>query len=140
MPLAARKDGARALGYALPMTGEKQQDQELAPEPKRFAKNLAILMRWRGWNQSDLGRQSGVSQRHISDILRGHSDCTTDMAEQLAKAFGMHAWQLMVEDVTEEVLTSTDLKILVDSYLRYPQGRKLLMGAADMVREGPTGR
>ena len=69
------------------MAGEDVR--ETAPEPNRVIKSVATLMRWRGWNQSELSRRSGVSQRQISDLLRGQSDCTTGMAEQLAAAFGV---------------------------------------------------
>jgi transcriptional regulator with XRE-family HTH domain len=117
------------------MAGEDVR--EIAPEPNRVARNVAILMRWRDWNQSELSRRSGVSQRHISDLLRGLSDCTTEVTSQLAAAFAVPSWLLMVDDITEELLTTTDLKILVDACIHNPRGRKLILGAVDMVREPP---
>lgn len=135
MLLVPRKDGARASPYAARVDIDEQND-EVLPEPKQIAKALGVLMRWKDWNQSDLARESGVSQRHISDVLRGLSDCTTEMAEQLAAPFGMRAWQLMLPDLTEELLTSTNLKIIFETYLKHPGGRKLIDGAAEMVRGG----
>jgi len=131
MLLEHRKDTARASAYAFRMAGEGEKQRT----PTRAMRNVAILMRWKGWNQSELGRRSGVSQRHISDLLRGHADCTTEVVEQLAAAFGIPGWQLMVSDVTEELLTGTDLKIVVDTFVSNPRGRKLILGAVDMVRE-----
>jgi len=138
MLLKTRKDDASPLPYAFSMAGEDVR--EAASQPNRVIKSVAALMRWRGWNQSELSRRSGVSQRHISDLLRGQSDCTTGMADQLAQAFGVPSWLLMVSDITEELLTNTDLQILVDAYIRNPRGRKLIRGAVDMVRDNPDDR
>ncbi len=134
MVLELSKDSARAKQYAFSMvTGNVG-----LPEPTKVARNVAILMRWKGWNQSELARRSGVSQRHISDLLRSLSDCTTELVEQLAKAFGVPSWQIMMDDITEELLTNTDLRIVVETYVRNPNGRKLILGAADMVRSSKT--
>lgn len=132
MLLSLGKDGASASVYAVLMT--RDDVREATPELGTVARNLATLMRWKDWNQSELARRSEVSQRHISDILRGRSDCTTEMADQLAAAFGFRGWQLMLPDITEELLTSTDLRILVETYIKNPRGRKLIDAASDMVR------
>lgn len=50
--------------------------------------------------QSELSKKSGVAQSHISRILRGESDPTTDMLDALAKAFGRSA-----EDIVKETTT-----------------------------------
>jgi transcriptional regulator with XRE-family HTH domain len=112
-------------------------NDEVLPEPKAVARNLRILMRWHGWNQSELSRRSGVSQRHISDLLRGLSDCTTERLEEFARALRVPSWTLLMDDLTEDLLTSTALQIIVETYVKNPAGRKLISGAADMVRDAP---
>lgn len=128
MMLETRKDTAKAYLYPVSM------NQEQMPEPKPVGRNLAMLMRWKDWNQSDVSRKSGVSQRHISDILRGLSDPTTDIIEKLAESFAVQPWQMLMPDITEELLTSTDLRLIVETYISKPAGRKLIDGAAEMVR------
>lgn len=124
-----RKDSARAVLYAVPMADE----DELAPEPNTVAKNIATLMRLREWNQSELDRRSKVSQRHISDILRGQSDCTTEVIEKLADAFDIEPWQLMVPNLSDDLLAGQQLKRLISAYAEIPAGRALIDGAVDMV-------
>lgn len=114
---------------------EQEEPLEALGEPKAVGRNLAILMKWKSWNQSELSRRSGVSQRHISDVLSGQTDLTTEKVEKLALAFGLQAWQLLMPDITEELLTTTDLRIIVETYVSRPAGRKLIDGAAEMVRK-----
>ena len=133
MALHTRKDTAKPYQYRISMAGKNDS----VAVPTRVMRNVAVLMKWKGWNQSELDRKSGVSQRHISDLLRGHADCTTEVAEKLAAAFGVPSWLLMVDDITEELLTNTDLQIVVDTYVKRPNGRKLILGAVDMVRSTP---
>lgn len=130
MLLTYRKDGARTIPYPVSMG----PGTEAVAQPNAVGRNLAILMHWRGWNQTEVSRRSGVSQRHISDILRGHSDCTSEVMGQLAKAFGIPRWQLDMDDLTEELLTGTELQMIVDTYVRNPAGRKFISGAVEMVR------
>lgn len=133
MLLNARKDDAEAYLYAVSM-----DNLETPPEPRAIGRNLATLMKWKGWNQTELARRSGVSQRHISDILKGLTDPTTEMVEKLAGAFAVQSWQMMMSDITEDLLTSTDLQIVVATYVSTPAGRRLIDGAAEMVRKSAT--
>lgn len=128
--LLERKDSANDSDYA----GSMDQDQTF-PEPKAVGRNLALLMKWKGWNQTEVSRRSEVSQRHISDVLRGLTDPTTEIIEKLAGAFGVQVWQMVMGDITEELLTSTDLRLIVETYISTPAGRKLIEGAAEMVRK-----
>lgn len=134
MTLRPGKDSASDLPYPDSMEGE---DSEAPGFPTVVAKNTATLMKLKGWNQSELGRRSTVSQRHISDLLRGYSDCTTEVIVQLAGAFGIAPWVLMIEDLPAEVLESQRLRILVETYIQNPAGRKLIEGAVDMVSGAP---
>lgn len=133
MLLTLHKDDARACLYAVRM--EQEEPLESPGEPKAVGRNLAVLMKWKGWNQSETSRRSGVSQRHISDVLSGQTDLTTEKVEQLAASFSLQGWQLLMPDITEELLTTTDLQIIVDTYISKPAGRKLIDGAAEMVRK-----
>lgn len=132
MPVTV-KDGATVPVYPRFMSEGSHKEQ--APEPTQVAKNLRVLMKWRDWNQSDLARHAKVSQRHISDVLRGHSDCTTEMVGAFAKAFRVPLWKLTMEGLSEDLLTSTDLEIIVEAFVNNPQGRRLLLGAVDMVKQ-----
>lgn len=46
--------------------------------------------------QSELKRQSGLAQSTIGRALSGETAATVDTVEQIAKAYGLEAWQLLV--------------------------------------------
>lgn len=66
------------------------------------ASNLRALMLHAGMekkgepNQSDLARASGANQRTVGRILAREQSPTVEMLETIARAFGLHAWQLLI--------------------------------------------
>lgn len=103
-----------------------------------FALNLARLMDRLGLNQSQLSRKTGVSQRHISALLRGESDCTLQIAEEIAKPFGLRGWQLMLPRMPDELIDSPRLSSLVESYIEASdEGRAVFDALAIRERRIP---
>lgn len=80
-----------------------------------LARNLAALMAETGWNQVELSRRSGVSQRQISNILRQETGCSIEHADAIAKAFGLHGWHLIMPTLRRDIETGA-LTRLVDRY------------------------
>lgn len=66
------------------------------------AANLRALMLHAGMekkgepNQSELARASGANQRTVGRILAHEQSPTVEMLETIARAFGLHAWQLLI--------------------------------------------
>lgn len=88
----------------------------------------------REWNQLELSKKSGVSQRMISAILSQESGCSVETADALAHAFGLHGWHLIMPNLTEDLLKSKAVQELFDSYINAtPEGRALIDAMA--VRE-----
>lgn len=52
-------------------------------------------------NQSTLARVSGADQRTVGRILAHEQSPTVDMLETIARAFGLHAWQLLIPGYSE---------------------------------------
>lgn len=134
-------DGASDSLHAFEMQKKNVHPaQELADNERRYpargpvARNLKALMDSRDWNQSDLARQSGVSQRHISDILRGRTDTTAAWLDKLAAPFERKGFELMVDGLHAEIgASSAQLAAMIQAYVRDPQVRKLLDGAFALV-------
>ena len=104
-------------------------------------RNLTALMDVRGWNQSELARQSGVSQRMISHLLRDEASCSIETAEALATAFGLNGWHLLLPNLPHDLLDSPSLRRLVDSYISAPQsGRALFDLMAERERKPNHGK
>jgi transcriptional regulator with XRE-family HTH domain len=53
---------------------------------KRFQSNLEHLLLDRGWSQSDLAREMGVSPQYVHKYLRGTNSPGLDVVERFAKA------------------------------------------------------
>lgn len=61
-----------------------------------FGAVLKELMRQRGWTQRDLSMASGISQRQISNLVKGTQSATLDTAEAIAQAFDLQTWHLLI--------------------------------------------
>ena len=90
---------------------------------RTVAENLKALMAHRKWTQIQLEAKSGISQSHISNIIREENDPSTAKLDAIASAFGIPAWLLMIPDLPIEVLDSPELPHLVDRYRRFAAGR-----------------
>ncbi len=68
-----------------------------------LAENLAKLMMLddpeRKIAQKDMGKMAGCNQRTIGRILSKDMGATVDTLDGIAKAFGLHTWQLMTPDL-----------------------------------------
>ncbi len=124
-----------ATAVQLPLLRQtaKQRLYRCYVAPKRpstrasLSKNLRTLMTIRAWNQMELSKKSGVSQRMISSILSEESGCSVETADALAHAFGLHGWHLIMPNLTEDLLKSKAVQDLIDSYLNAsPEGRALI--------------
>lgn len=81
----------------------------------------------RDWNQMELSKKSGVSQRMVSAILSEESGCSVETADALAHAFGLEGWHLIMPGLTEDLLKSKAVQDLFDSYVKAsPEGRALI--------------
>jgi transcriptional regulator with XRE-family HTH domain len=88
-----------------------------------FAANVKTLMERRKLNQVQLGAKAGVSQRHISNVLRQVHGPSTDIIEKIASAFGLPGWLLMIPNLPPELLDSTELLSVVERYSTLVSGR-----------------
>ena len=60
-------------------------------------------MHARGMTQADLARSMGVFPSHVSRILRGEANLTTDTLDKLANAIGVR-WDLRLSDPLASIL------------------------------------
>jgi transcriptional regulator with XRE-family HTH domain len=62
---------------------------------QEFARKLYNLIMEKGWNQSELGRRSGVGRDAISTYIRGRSFPEPQTLQKLSKALGVKAEDLL---------------------------------------------
>ena len=83
-------------------SGARDTDEMKHDPNETVAANLRALMLHAGMekkgepNQSDLARASGANQRTVGRILAREQSPTVEMLETIARAFGLHAWQLLI--------------------------------------------
>lgn len=91
------------------------------------AANLRTLIDKRAWTQTELALKSGVSQRHISNVLRQQTGCSIETLDALAGAFGLPGWLLTLGGLEPDLLDSHRLPSLLSSYgLAGVEGRELI--------------
>jgi transcriptional regulator with XRE-family HTH domain len=77
-----------------------------------FAQNLSAHMRKQGLNQPELAARSGVSQSHLSEMLRGITKVSLDLVADLAFALKCDPWELIVDsDATRQNVLSKILGV-----------------------------
>jgi transcriptional regulator with XRE-family HTH domain len=94
-------------------------------------------------NQSELARRSGVSQRHISDIVNGRTECTAPVMNDLAAPFGLKGWHLMLPNLSKDLIASPAIGKLVEAYINADEaGREFLdaAGERELKRRPPTAK
>lgn len=99
--------------------------------------NLRELMKAYKFSKQDLAKKSGISDRMIAYVLAKEKTPTVDLADALAKPFGLTGWQLLIPDLSVELARAGKLEKLVSNYSQSSdKGREYI----DMVaaREAET--
>lgn len=92
---------------------------------ENFVANLRFLMRLNDISQTTLAKKSGVSQKSISNILNGNQIPSIEMAEQLAAAFGLEGWHMIMPNLPDDLRSSSALSKLYKGFIKAtPEGRK----------------
>jgi transcriptional regulator with XRE-family HTH domain len=88
---------------------------------KTVATNVRRLRKQRGWAQTDLANKSGVAQTTISSVERPEDKSPTlDTLSQLAEAFGIPPWTLLVDVDDLDPAHMRALDSLVRSFAKLP--------------------
>lgn len=101
---------------------EENEPQVTAPQRfvprhlsrQEFANRLYKLMLSRGWHQSELARQSGLTRDAISTYVRGAALPTPTSLQALAKVFRMKPEELLpnqIESAIDADNPSLDIKV-----------------------------
>ena len=101
-----------------------------------FANNLRLLMRLSAVNQTELAKMSGVSQKTISNILKGTQTPTIETADLLAAAFGLEGWHLIMPNLPSDLVSSPTIEALFSSFLGASAGgREMIIKVAEREAE-----
>jgi transcriptional regulator with XRE-family HTH domain len=97
-----------------------------------LARNLRYLMGDRGWDQVDLAKKSGVSQKTVSNILGEIKVPTLDTVDKLASAFGLNLWHLILPTLVEDLKSPTSIRELYAAFsTSNDQGRQFILSVAE---------
>lgn len=99
--------GVSAYGVKAHMPKISRDNSGMTKTPLEVvSENLKTLMLSAGMasadgtpNQSEMKRRSKVDQRTIGRILARELNPSIEKVEQLAKVFGLHAWQMLIPDL-----------------------------------------
>jgi len=121
------KDTARRTDYDFGMATKRHRPVIASSVSKNLRMLLDLTM---DGNQSELARQSGVSQRHISDIINGRTECTYPIAAALAGPFGLEGWHLQLPGLPKDLVASPSIARLVAAYINADDAGREFMDAA----------
>lgn len=84
-------------------------------------------MKLRDWKPAQVAKASGVSPRMVQYILDGDRTPSIEIADQLARAFGITGWQLIKPSLPEDLVSSNALSEVLDDFIAAnPEGRELI--------------
>lgn len=103
-----------------------------------LASNLNALMHMRSprWKQVELAKAANVSQRTISNMLRGHFDeksgATLDRVDAVARVFNLRGWQLLVPGLPADMAFAQTMSDIVNAFiLADDDGKELICRVAE---------
>lgn len=127
--ISCAKHAPRGRPYDGDVTKKRQ------PPAKTLAENLNKLMAATGWSNRHLAQLAGVSDRYIGMIRKSEYKATVEIAEALAKPFGLTAWQLIMPNLDAELARNGALEALIQNYqASSQQAREYIDSVAE--REG----
>lgn len=91
-----------------------------------LAKNVKRLRKLQSKSQRQMSDQAGVSQKTISNLETEDSPVSPKLAtvSAVANYFKIHPAMLLIEGVTDDALTDSQTKRMVESFARLPERRK----------------
>jgi transcriptional regulator with XRE-family HTH domain len=97
--------------------------------------NVIRLRQARGWSQTQLASASGLKQTTISAIERAIVDTSIDKLDQLAVAFKLPLWALLLPNLDESLFKGDGLGEVVAIYPALPaDGRAEILRVAERER------
>lgn len=95
------------------------------------AQNVRHYLLANEWSESELARRSGVSQKQVNNIVRERFGCTVEALFEIARAFHLPAYQLLIPGISESDALSTELDRIIVTYLNgSPRKRAKISDAA----------
>lgn len=123
-----------SIPYAEDMPAQRQKPRE------SLSINLRHLMATREWNQVQLAKRSGVNQKTISNILNGRNTPTLDILDQIAAAFGLNVWHLILPDLPADLVNGGTIERLFENFIASGEkGREYINHVAEREAKYKTG-
>ena len=105
------------------------------------ARNLRALMDSEGVSEHWVADKSGVSQKAINKILKCESSPGIETIDKVAKAFGLHGWQLQLQTFAADVMNSPDMQKLLENYVAAsPESRQYINRIAEKESQYKHGK
>lgn len=84
-----------------------------------LAVNLRLLMDVFEWKPADLAEKTGgeVSDRMISYVLNCQRVPSIEVAEIMARPFGLTGWQLLIPSLPQDIERSKSMRKVIDAYI-----------------------
>jgi transcriptional regulator with XRE-family HTH domain len=88
-----------------------------------IAQNLRHLLHINEWSETELSRRSGVSQKQVNNIVRERYGCSVEAVFEMARAFKVPAYALLMPGLQE---SGDDLRHLDQLVLKFRTGNERL--------------
>lgn len=94
------------------------------------AQNVRHYLLTNEWSESELARRSGVSQKQVNNITRERYGCTVEALFEIARAFHLPAYQLLIPGISETDVLNVELDRIIVSFLNGSARKREKISAA----------
>lgn len=81
-----------------------------------FVQNLKFLMNQTGMKKTELAEKCGLSSRYIGYLLDFERYPTIEAAEQIAAAFKLNGWLIIMPNLEKHLINSNMLEDLINEF------------------------
>lgn len=94
--------------------------------------NLNVLKDQHGDSYRTIEKRSGVPKSTVERVLKGDGAISIDTCDDLASAYGLQVWQLMMKNLPSDMHESKTISKLIHSYFHStPEGREHIARVAE---------
>lgn len=94
--------------------------------------NVRALKERHGDSYRSLSKRSGVPRTTVERVVKGEGGITIETCNQIAAAYGLQGWQLMMKNLPEDMVESKSISKLIEGYFSSsPEGREHITRVAE---------
>jgi transcriptional regulator with XRE-family HTH domain len=102
-----------------------------------LARSIQLLIAAAGTTAPQIAKRAGVDPKTMNNLINGRFAANLDVLEKIAEAFNLQAWQLLMPDLVQSLLSdNNNLARVIEAYRSTDAtGRFSILTVAEMAAQ-----